>query len=100
MKFWLDALKWNKAERLGQGKVKIFLSAPNHYYANFIDTSFRKIIETAVTQVLGESCEVSIDVDRGMAILRNSLRLSGDEDLTFNEATNVLLESSVNPIGA
>ncbi len=65
VKFWLDALKWGKAERLGQGKVKIFLSAPNHYYANFIDSTFRNDIESAVTQVLGEACEVSIEVLQG-----------------------------------
>ena len=62
VKFWLDALKWGKAERLGPGRVRIELSAPNPYYANFINTTFKAEIETAVTQVLGESCEVSIEV--------------------------------------
>ena len=62
VKFWLDALKWGKAERMGPGRVKVCLTAPNHYYANFIDTTFKTEIENAVTQVLGETCEVFIEV--------------------------------------
>lgn len=68
IRFWLDALRWNKAERLGPGKVKIFLSAPNAYYANFIDSTFKGEIETAITGVLGESCEVLIDVMQAMPV--------------------------------
>ena len=68
VKFWLDALQWGKAERLGPGRVKISLSAPNHYYANFITSTFRTEIENAVTQVLGESCEVSIEVLQGTPV--------------------------------
>ena len=62
VKFWLDALHWNRAERLGPGRVKVLLSAPNNYYANFITTTFKGEIESAVTKVLGETCEVSIEV--------------------------------------
>jgi len=65
VKFWLDSLKWGKAERLGPGKVRIVLSAPNQFYKNFIQTTFKAEIEEAVSRVLGESCEVSIDLDRG-----------------------------------
>lgn len=66
VKFWLDALKWGKAERLGPGKIRVFLSAPNLHYAKFIDMAFKTEIESAVTQVLGESCEVSIEVGHGV----------------------------------
>ena len=62
VKFWLDALQWGKAERMGPGRVKVSLSAPNNYYANFINTSFRTDIEAAISQVLGETCEISIEV--------------------------------------
>ena len=62
VKFWLDALKWGKAERMGPGRVKVCLSAPNAYYAKFIGDTFKTEIESAVTHVLGESCEVSIEV--------------------------------------
>ncbi|MBS1959307.1 MAG: chromosomal replication initiator protein DnaA [Bdellovibrionales bacterium] len=62
VKFWLDALKWGKAERLGPGRVRVELSAPNPYYANFINTTFKCEIESAVAQVLGEACEVAIEV--------------------------------------
>jgi chromosomal replication initiator protein len=68
IRFWLDALQWNKAERVGPGKVKVFLSAPNPYYENFIDSTFKSEIETAIAQVLGESCEVAIDVVRAAAV--------------------------------
>jgi chromosomal replication initiator protein len=68
VKFWLDALKWGKAERLGPGRVRIELSAPNPYYANFINTTFKGEIESAVTQVLGEACEVSIEVALAMPV--------------------------------
>jgi chromosomal replication initiator protein len=60
IKFWLDTLRWNMAERSGT-KVKVTLSAPNLFYANFINTSYRNEIELAVTQVLGEPCEVQIN---------------------------------------
>lgn len=62
IRFWLDALRWSRVERLGPGKVKVFLSAPNAYYANFIDSTFRLEIQNAITGVLGETCEVTIDV--------------------------------------
>jgi chromosomal replication initiator protein len=68
IRFWLDALQWERAERLGPGKVKVFLSAPNAYYANFIDSRFKSEIETAIGNVLGEACEVSIDVLRATAV--------------------------------
>jgi chromosomal replication initiator protein len=61
VRFWLDALQWDKAQRMGPGKVKVCLSAPNNYYANFITSAYRTEIERAVTQVLGESCEVVIE---------------------------------------
>ena len=67
IRFWLDALQWGKAERLGPGKVKVFLSAPNFYYANFIDSTFKAEIETAISQIIGEACEVSIDVLKATA---------------------------------
>ena len=62
IRFWLDALQWNKAERVGPGKVKVFLNAPNFYYANFINTTFKNDIETAIAEVLGESCELAIEI--------------------------------------
>jgi len=64
VKFWLDSLKWGSAERLGPGRVKICLSAPNQFYKNFIQSSFKSEIESAVARVLGEACEVSIEVAR------------------------------------
>jgi len=68
VKFWLDALKWGKAERLSPGRVRIHLSAPNNYYVNFINTTFKTEIENAVAQVLGESCEVLIEVERAIPV--------------------------------
>ncbi len=65
VKFWLDSLKWGKAERLGPGRVKIILFAPNQFYKNFIQSTFRDEIESAVTKVLGEACEVLIEIDHG-----------------------------------
>lgn len=62
-RFWLDALQWNGAERLPQGRVRILLSAPNAYYANFITAAYRGDIESAVSQVLGESCELQIETN-------------------------------------
>ncbi|MBU6153084.1 MAG: chromosomal replication initiator protein DnaA [Bdellovibrionales bacterium] len=64
VKFWLDSLKWGKAERLGPGRVRIVLLAPNQFYKNFIHSTFKEEIEEAVSRVLGESCEVSIDIER------------------------------------
>jgi chromosomal replication initiator protein len=64
VKFWLDSLKWGTAERMGPGRVKVCLSAPNQFYKNFIQSSFKSEIESAITQVLGEACEVSIEVAR------------------------------------
>lgn len=60
VKFWLDVLKWNKAERLGSGRVKVQLSAPSVFYANYLNQTYKGAIETAVTSVLGEACEVEI----------------------------------------
>ena len=65
VKFWLDSLKWGKAERLGPGRVKIILFAPNQFYKNFIQSTFRDEIESAVSKVLGEACEVLIEIDHG-----------------------------------
>ncbi len=62
IKFWLDILQWNRAERVGPGKVKILLSAPNSFYANFINTKFKSDIENSISQILGESCDVFIEV--------------------------------------
>ncbi len=62
MKFWLDALNWDKLEPMASGKVHIFLSAPNVFYANFINDKFKSEIEDATSQILGKSCEVSIAV--------------------------------------
>ena len=62
VKFWLDALQWERAEHVGPGKVKVYLSAAGLYYANYIETKFRSDIEDAVSQLLGESVEVKIDV--------------------------------------
>src|ERR1700745_2717478 len=62
MKFWLDALNWGKLEPMASGKVHIFLSAPNVFYANFISDKFKTEIENATSQILGKSCEVSIAV--------------------------------------
>ncbi len=64
VKFWLDSLKWGRAERLGPGRVRIVLSAPNQFYKNFIQSTFKEEIEEAVSRVLGEACEVSIDIER------------------------------------
>jgi chromosomal replication initiator protein len=64
VKFWLDSLKWGKAERLGPGRVRIVLSAPNQFYKNFIQSTFKEEIEEAVSRVLGETCEVSIDIEK------------------------------------
>ena len=65
VRFWLDSLKWGKAERLGPGRVRVCLSAPNQFYKNFIQTTFKNEIESAIASVLGEACEVSIEVSRG-----------------------------------
>jgi len=62
MKFWLDALNWDKLEPLSSGKVHIFLTAPNVFYANFINDKFKTEIESATSQILGKKCEVSIAV--------------------------------------
>jgi chromosomal replication initiator protein len=62
MKFWLDALNWDKLEPMASGKVHIYLSAPNVFYANFINDKFKTEIENATSQILGKSCEVSIAV--------------------------------------
>ena len=62
MKFWLDALNWDKLEPMASGKVHIFLSAPNVFYANFISDKFKTEIEMATSLILGKSCEVSIAV--------------------------------------
>ena len=62
MKFWLDALNWGKLEPMASGKVHIFLTAPSVFYANFINQQFKAEIESATSQILGKSCEVSIAV--------------------------------------
>ena len=68
MKFWLDALNWDKLEPMASGKVHIFLSAPNVFYANFINDKFKTEIEMATSQILGKSCEVSIAVMEAKAV--------------------------------
>lgn len=82
-RFWLDALQWNHAERLSPGRVKVLLSAPNTYYASFINSTFRNEIESAVSRVLGESCEVQIDVSKeqnqGATSLQATAALVADE---------------------
>ena len=67
VKFWLDPLKWETIERMGPGRVRVSLSAPNPFYKNFIQTHFKTEIESAVTHVLGEACELSIDVAKSDA---------------------------------
>jgi chromosomal replication initiator protein len=67
VKFWLDALSWQKAERLGPGRVRICMTAPNPYYVKFIESTFKGEIEAAVTKVLGEACELSLEVARDAA---------------------------------
>ncbi|MBU6155252.1 MAG: chromosomal replication initiator protein DnaA, partial [Bdellovibrionales bacterium] len=84
VRFWLDPLKWNKAERLGSGKVRVCLSAPNTFYKNFIQSTFKHDIESAITTVLGESCEISIEVLR--------------EDASGEEKTQVIQEVASNPL--
>ncbi|NDG83755.1 MAG: chromosomal replication initiator protein DnaA [Proteobacteria bacterium] len=75
VRFWLDSLKWNKAERIGPGRVKVCLSAPNQFYKNFIQTTFKNDLESAIATVLGESCEILIEVSRedGSASEKNEL---------------------------
>ncbi len=62
VKFWLDALKWDKAEHVGPGKVRVYLSAQNPFYVNFIESTYRGNIQDAVSFLLGQSVEVVIDV--------------------------------------
>ena len=64
VRFWLDALSWGKAERLGPGKVRVCLTAPNNYYLKFIESTFKQDIETAAGKILGESCELLLEVSR------------------------------------
>jgi len=84
VRFWLDSLKWNKAERIGPGRVKVCLSAPNQFYKNFIQTTFKNDIESAIATVLGESCEISIEVSR--------------DDGQGSEKTDIIQEVNVNPL--
>lgn len=97
VKFWLDALKWGKAERLGPGRVKISLSAPNHYYANFIQTTFKTEIESAVTHVLGESCEVSIEVLQATPV--DEIALSKQHSEPVSAPLNILAPPSEIDLG-
>ncbi len=95
VKFWLDALKWGKAERMGPGRVKISLSAPNAYYAKFIGDTFKTEIENAVTHVLGESCEVAIEVGHATPVdevAEEKLKAQS------NSSSNTQLNSLLNPL--
>ena len=60
--FWLDSLHWDRAERMGPGKVKVLFSAPNSYQASFINATFKAEIESSISTILGELCEISISV--------------------------------------
>jgi chromosomal replication initiator protein len=62
VKFWLDALTWGKAERLSPGRVRVCLTAPNNYYLRFIESTFKQDIEAAAAKILGEACELSLEV--------------------------------------
>ncbi len=64
VRFWLDSLAWSRADRLGPGRIQVFLSAPNQFYKNFIQTTFKGEIETAICTLIGEACEVVIEVQR------------------------------------
>ena len=88
MKFWLDALNWGKLEPLASGKVHIFLTAPNVFYANFINDKFKAEIETATSQILGKNCEISIAVMETKAtneVGREPLSTGNHTIITTNE---------------
>jgi len=65
MKFWLDALKWDRLEPLTTGKVFVFLTAPSVFYANFIQDKYKSEIEKTISLLLGKPCEISISVSAG-----------------------------------
>lgn len=68
VKFWLDALTWGKAERLSPGRVRVCLTAPNNYYLRFIESTFKQDIEAAAAKILGEACELSLEVSPAATI--------------------------------
>lgn len=62
MKFWLDSLNWGHLEPLSNGKVSVFLTAPNIFYASFIQDKYKSEIEKTISLLLGKLCEISISV--------------------------------------
>lgn len=55
---WIDPLQFVKSETT-QGGWKFQLSALNDFSANWVRDHYKNQIETALTQVVGSSCEVS-----------------------------------------
>jgi chromosomal replication initiator protein len=97
-KFWLDVLKWNKAERLGSGRVRVELTAPSVYYANFLNSAYKGTIESAVTSVLGESCEVEIHSLAGVPASNPSDTTDGLQNEFIHNITQNLAQKSAQPV--
>jgi chromosomal replication initiator protein len=62
MKFWLDSLNWSHLEPLSSGKVSVFLTAPNIFYASFIQDKYKSEIEKTISLLLGKLCEITISI--------------------------------------
>jgi len=55
---WIDPLQFVKSEN-AQGSWKFQLTAPNDFSAQWVRDHYKNQIETALSQVVGSSCEVS-----------------------------------------
>jgi chromosomal replication initiator protein len=62
MRFWLDALSWDRLEPLTSGKVIVYLNAPSVFYANFIREQYKTMIEKEISQILGKPSEIAISI--------------------------------------
>ena len=93
MKFWLDALSWERLEQLTSGKVIVYLNAPSIFYANFIRDKYKNMIENEITNILGKHSEISISVSSTKSV--EEIRETPLN--TSNYSTNSNLENPLAP---
>ena len=93
LKFWLDALNWDKLEPMDSGRVHIYLTAPSIFYANFINQQFKSEIEAATSQILGKTCEVSIAVMEAKPVDEVASAVLSSR----NSSTNQTVENPLSP---
>jgi chromosomal replication initiator protein len=62
---WIQPLEFREFEETPKG-LRVNLSAPNDFSAQWVRDHYEKAIEAALAQVLGTVCELALQVDQGL----------------------------------